>query len=194
MKKICSKCGIEGELTVDFYKDKRGLGGFRSKCKSCDKQRAIKWNRENKEAHAQHQRLFAKNNPNSTRVSRAKYVEKYPDRIAASQTKYLNSNPQARLRGNLRRRLYNFLKRTKQPKIASAVDELGCSVEELKKYLESKFQSGMTWDNYGLWEIDHIKPLAAFDMLDMQQVKQACHYTNLQPLWQEDNRSKGDRQ
>jgi hypothetical protein len=180
-------------LTSTFYKDKGRPDGFRSQCKQCEKQKALKWNQENKEAHAEHQRTFAQNNSDLIRAARAQYVARYPDRVIAAEVKYLSSHPEARLRGNLRRRLNNFLKRTKQLKIASAVEELGCSIEELKKHLESKFQLGMSWDNYGEWEIDHIKPLVSFDMFDVEQVKQACHYSNLQPLWKEDNRSKGGR-
>ena len=191
--KTCLKCGLEGELTLIFYKDKARPDGFRSQCKQCEKQKALKWNQENKETHAEHQRTFAKNNPDLIRAARTQYVKKYPDRVIAAETKYLDSHPEARLRGNLRRRLYNFLKRTNQVKIASAVEELGCSVQELKIHLESKFKLGMTWGNYGSWEIDHIKPLISFDMFDVEQVRQACHYTNLQPLWKEDNRSKGGR-
>ena len=57
----------------------------------------------------------------------------------------------------------------------------------------------MSWDNYGApqgqrgWHIDHIKPLAAFDLTDPEQCKQACHYTNLQPLWADENMRKGAR-
>jgi hypothetical protein len=51
----------------------------------------------------------------------------------------------------------------------------------------------MSWENYGKWHIDHIKPLSLFDLEDPEQLKQACHYTNLQPLWAEENIRKGNR-
>lgn len=78
-------------------------------------------------------------------------------------------------------------------KTGSAVSDLGCSIEELKKHLESQFQEGMSWDNWTRdgWHIDHIIPLASFDLSNSEEFKKACHYTNLQPLWAEDNLSKG---
>ena len=78
-------------------------------------------------------------------------------------------------------------------KSGSAVRDLGCSIIELKTYLESKFQLGMSWTNYGIqgWHIDHIIPLNSFDLSSDEQVKQACHYSNLQPLWAKDNLRKG---
>lgn len=93
---------------------------------------------------------------------------------------------------NLRSRLYDALKNNQ--KIGSAVSDLGCSIEELKVHLESKFQLGMTWNNWTKdgWHIDYIRPLASFDLTDKNQVKEACKYINLQPLWAEDNLSKGD--
>jgi hypothetical protein len=58
--------------------------------------------------------------------------------------------------------------------------------------MESKFQPGMTWDNRGKeWHIDHIIPLATFNLQDRRQFLVACHYTNLQPLWARDNMVKG---
>ena len=80
-------------------------------------------------------------------------------------------------------------------KTGSAIRDLGCSIDEFKVYLESKFLSGMSWDNWNCngWHIDHIKPLASFDLTDRNQLLQACHYANLQPLWAKDNISKGDK-
>ena len=80
-------------------------------------------------------------------------------------------------------------------KNGSAVKDLGCSLHEFKQYIESKFQPGMTWDNWSRngWHIDHIKPLSLFDLTDPEQLKQACHYTNLQPLWAKDNILKSNK-
>ena len=52
----------------------------------------------------------------------------------------------------------------------------------------------MNWDNYGTkWHIDHIKPLSNFDLTDKKQLLEAINYKNLQPLWAEQNLSKGNR-
>ncbi len=51
----------------------------------------------------------------------------------------------------------------------------------------------MSWDNYGEWHLDHIRPLSSFDIADRAQFLIAAHYTNYQPLWAADNISKGSR-
>lgn len=96
-----------------------------------------------------------------------------------------------RLRKNLRVRLCAAIKG--KQKTGSAVSDLGCSVEELKQYLESRFQPGMTWDNWGVhgWHVDHIKPLNSFNLADRRQLLEACHFSNLQPLWAGENITKG---
>ena len=76
-------------------------------------------------------------------------------------------------------------------KAGSSVSDLGCSVEFLKKHIESQFTEGMSWDNRGEWELDHIKPLAKFDLTDREQFLEAVNYKNIQPLWLVDNRIKG---
>jgi hypothetical protein len=70
---------------------------------------------------------------------------------------------------------------------------LGCTYAEARKWIESQFKKGMTWANCGEWEIDHIIPIAAFDLTDERQVMCVNHYTNLRPLWAHENRLKRDR-
>jgi hypothetical protein len=70
---------------------------------------------------------------------------------------------------------------------------VGCTTSELMAHLESKFAPGMSWENRGEWHIDHIVPLAAFDLSDKDQQAAAFHYTNLQPLWKKDNLAKGSK-
>jgi hypothetical protein len=73
------------------------------------------------------------------------------------------------------------------------VDLIGCSVLYLRGYLEGKFTEGMSWENHGEWHIDHIKPCASFNLLDENEKKECFHYKNLQPLWANENLSKGDK-
>lgn len=108
-------------------------------------------------------------------------------------SKRYHSDINFKLRKILRCRVLNAL--SGQVKGASVIENLGCSVEDLRKHLESKFLPGMTWGNHGIngWHIDHIEPLANFDLTDPEQVKIACRYTNLQPLWAKDNLTKADK-
>jgi len=95
-----------------------------------------------------------------------------------------------KIRRNMRTRLCQALKDNQ--KSGSAIENLGCTIETLKLYLESKFQPGMTWENWSLtgWHIDHIISLSSFDLTNKDQFLKACHYTNLQPLWAKDNYRK----
>ena len=78
-------------------------------------------------------------------------------------------------------------------KKGSAVRDLGCTIDELKDYLEKKFKNGMSWANWKHdgWHIDHIIPLSRFDLTNRDDYLKACHYTNLQPLWAKENLAKG---
>ena len=121
------------------------------------------------------------------------------------------NDPQFKLRKVLRARLNAYIKTTKDTKkelAISAISDLGCDVNKLRSHLESLFQEGMEWGNHStgydkngnkrtdfdrFWHIDHIKPLSSFDLTDAEQAKEACHYTNLQPLWADENMAKSDK-
>jgi hypothetical protein len=97
-----------------------------------------------------------------------------------------------RLAGAIRARFRLALKNRKA-RPGSVIKLLGCSIDHARTYLESLFLPGMSWDNHGEWHIDHKKPLSSFDLTDFAQMAEACHFTNLQPLWAIDNIRKGGR-
>jgi len=96
-----------------------------------------------------------------------------------------------RIAMSVRERLRSALKGNSKNK--KTLEYLGCSIKEFKKHLEKQFVGSMSWENYGWagWHIDHIKPISLFDLTKESEIKAACHYTNLQPLWAEDNMKKG---
>lgn len=96
-----------------------------------------------------------------------------------------------RFNKNVRQLIYTSFKRgSNQFKKTSKTENiLGCSMEEFRIYIESKFTSGMNFENYGKWHLDHIKPLALAE--SKEDVILLNHYTNFQPLWAADNISKG---
>lgn len=74
---------------------------------------------------------------------------------------------------------------------------IGCSVFEFKKYITSKFQEGMTWENWGNeqweWNLDHIVACRHFDLSKEEDRLKCFHYTNFQPLWWKENHDKVKR-
>jgi hypothetical protein len=146
----------------------------------------------------QKRKRWVRNNIEHFRKQQAAYYRRYwkthpypsrPQKTEFSRKKR-ESNLQFRLAGNLRARLGSAV-RQKQ-KAGSAIKDLGCSIEEFKTYIESRFQDGMTWDNYGKhgWHLDHITPLSSFDLTDRQQFLLASHYTNYHPMWAKFNIQK----
>ena len=84
-------------------------------------------------------------------------------------------------------------------KTGNTKDFVDYTPEQLKNHLESLWQVGMSWENYGLygWHIDHMRPLASYNFiredgtLNELEIKKATDLQNLQPLWAIDNLIKG---
>lgn len=92
------------------------------------------------------------------------------------------------------------MKRTGLPKTDHTETLLGCTLEFYKAHLQSLFEPGMAWDNFGKgpgrrWNIDHIFPLRpAWEPPPTgEQIRERCKWANTQPLWYEDNMAKGNR-
>jgi len=126
------------------------------------------------------------------------YREKNKDKTRTYQRTYnkkrYNDDTCYKIKKLLRCRINEMLRKQFIIKDTTSFSLVGCSIEYFLSYIESKFKSGMTWDNHGIkgWHIDHIIPLASAGN-DKEQAKRLCHYTNLQPLWWHENLSKKDK-
>ncbi len=78
-------------------------------------------------------------------------------------------------------------------KSLSTMTLIGCDIDYFMYYIQKKFTKGMSWDNYGDWHIDHIKPCTKFDLSKPNEQLKCFNYTNLQPLWAVDNLKKGNK-
>jgi hypothetical protein len=102
-------------------------------------------------------------------------------------------DPVGNLVGITRSTLYQAVAQNK-PLPRSGI--VGCSTAEFKEHLQSKFQEGMGWENYGEWQIDHIIPLKYKKdnaTPTIEEVTERFHYLNTQPMWAAENGSKGNR-
>jgi hypothetical protein len=106
-----------------------------------------------------------------------------------------NTDPNYKIRRLLSSRLVNAIKSQKVYKTHNTLELLGCSISEVRRHIESKFQAGMNWSNHGKhgWHIDHIVPCAAFDLTNENEQRRCFHWSNLQPMWASENQSKKDK-
>jgi hypothetical protein len=106
----------------------------------------------------------------------------------------MKSSARYRIERNLRTRLSGALKRASTSKTDRTLALCGCSTQFLIAHLESQFEFGMSWQNYGRdgWHIDHIKAIATFDLSKPAQQRKCFHYSNLRPLWSSENRMNGN--
>jgi len=109
----------------------------------------------------------------------------------AKRDKRNNLNPSHRIKNSIRTRIWKMLRRQYVYKTNHTVEYLGCTIEQLKAHLSSLFKPDMTWQNYGeLWEIDHIRPCASFDLTQQRNQYECFHYSNTKPSYITENRSK----
>jgi hypothetical protein len=198
--KICSKCKEEKEV-CEFYKHSKNPNIYRGQCKKCMNEFSFDYNKknskkisekgkqrrlENPEINKEKCRMFKKNNPDYFKI----WVEKNKEHRKQYINEY-NSDPKNKLKNSLRSRINELLnKKYNNPRTLELV---GCDYQFLIKYIENKFTDGMSWDNYGYngWHLDHIIPVSLAKT--EEDVYKLYHYTNLQPLWAEDNLRKSNK-
>jgi 5-methylcytosine-specific restriction endonuclease McrA len=100
----------------------------------------------------------------------------------------LRQNPPYKIIQNQKRRIRTICKNKGYHKTSEFNNIFGIDAKGLKQYMETLFVDGMTWDNYGEWEVDHIVPLETVN--SFEDLSRLSHYKNLQPLWENDHKTK----
>lgn len=195
--KICSICGKGKPYSAYAIRKKNGKETLRAECRDCmNERRRYLYSTKNREHVLAKNKLWVDKN----KEYKKNYDKAREERIKESRSKQhleyyhsRKSDPIYRLKRSLRSRLYFAL--VNNSKAGKTIDMIGCSMDFLKSYLESKFKDGMSWDNYGEggWHVDHIIPCVAFDLSKIEEQYKCFNYTNLQPLWYFENCSKGGK-
>ena len=163
----------------------------------------------NREKYVEYQRQYRKNNPKAyektivkgkekRKLSLAKWYQKNKEKRLKDKYKRLKEDYVFRLKELVRSRIQSGLRQHVKgiKKSMRSIMYLGCSYEYYVVYLEKKFIKDMNWKNMGGkkgWQIDHIKPLVKFDLSKKSNQLKAFNYKNTQPMWIEENLSKGGR-
>lgn len=208
MIKCCCICKVD--KSVDQFSRcilKNGAMKISGKCKTCKKIYDAEYQIKNKEKIALRKKLKKDENPDITRQQGRRFYFNNKQKRKAYYKEWVKNNPTYskkytkeyrkiptnKIAANFRSRLNKALKG--KNRLKSMIELTGCSIEHLINHLESKFTVGMTWDNYGIggWEIDHILPCSSFDLTIPENQLKCFNYTNLQPLWVSDNRSKSNK-
>jgi hypothetical protein len=211
INRICDDCGIKhysGKWHV-LYPDTRKNGSLCDNCyykrwrrintakvkrvqKRYNKRHPKRW-RKYKNSDAM--RLWKLANADKLKESKKRWRDKNQTYSAEYKKMLRKTSIEFRIIERQRSRLYSALKG--KQKAIHTKELFGCSLVALKQHIESQFQEGMTWENWGSgkykWHIDHILPLSSFCLTDPKQLKLAFHYTNMQPLWEPDNLRKGSK-
>ena len=189
-------------------KIKEGGKKYRMKNQHKLKIKRIKYYQENKTTLGKKCKLYYNNNKEKITIHNKKYRDSHSEQVAKQQKAWRNShkehiNKQRRIKYkndsvfkiklNLRTRINLAL--NGNIKSSSTVFLTGCDVDYLMYHLQEQFTKGMSWDNHGKdgWEIDHVKPCASFDLSKPEEQRKCFHFSNMQPLWAEDNLSKGGK-
>jgi len=178
--KECSKCKVVKSFD-EFHKRKDNKDGYRNACKECN---------------SEHNKQYYQDNKEKVLERHKQYFQEHKEERYEYQRNRKANNPAYALRHNVSTAIWKALKRNAGSKAGESVLQyLPYTIEQLEVHIEKQFRLGMTWENHGEWHIDHIYPhsLLPYDSMDHPNFLKAWRLENLQPLWAEENMSKGNK-
>lgn len=182
-EEISKKSKKYREINEDKIKESKAI--YYENNKEKIKEYQNQYRPQNKEKIKKQQQEYRKANLEKLKKYSKTYFINNKEKIYNYLKNYLKCNNNAKIRRNLRSRVSGVIKSKGAKKSASTIELIGCSIEFFVEYIEQKFTTNMSWNNYGKygWHLDHIKPCSSFNLQDEEEQKKCFHYTNYQPLW-----------
>ena len=193
--KKCGGCD-EFKLWEEFSKDKNKKDGRQSQCKECIKKHSARRYAEKGEELRENTKKWKENNKERCREVDKEWKKNNREKVNGYKKNYRNRHPHIKLKQNVSRGIRKVVGNMREEGVLtkehSALKYLGCSAEFFHDYIRSLYKEGMTDDNYGIngWHLDHIKPCAAFNFDNEEELYECFHYTNYQPMWAKENNKK----
>ena len=171
------KC-VKGHISKRYLNVSTGLGGSCMECKKEDSS-------------------YKRESPIFVMQERARERERSKDpEVKKQKASYVRdrrrNDPIFRMRCNLSTGLSKALKKKGSTKDTTTMKLVGSDLQTLVNHLESFFEKDMTWENYGQWHVDHIRPITSFDQTNHEHQQVCWNWRNLFPLWGDENKLKGD--
>ncbi|MDO8611139.1 MAG: hypothetical protein Q7R95_11490 [bacterium] len=212
-KRVCSTC-LQYKSFDKFNKNKNLECNIALSCLICGqkvaKERYKNFTPNEKREHLNNIRKWMSENHDKVKLYRKVFNGKFENKLKRN----IRNRVASILRSVKDNYYYNIY--MKDPSFEVSLSDFGCSKKELIIYLESKFLDGMTGQNYGpgyglnqdgklildengntkklkQWQVDHIKPVSSFNLNDPEEIKKINHYTNLLPMWADDNNEKSNK-
>jgi len=223
MEKKCSKCELILDVSkfTKHSKSKDGYYFCCKSCKSDDakryydkhseyvKNKSNNYYNSNKEEAIKCQKNYYESNRDSLLEYKKEYHLKNKDRQKELNSIYQNTHkseigeakriyiskrrkdPLFKLKESISKLINYSIKNGGYSKKYRSEEILGCKISDFKLFIEKKFKDGMTWSNYGEWHLDHIRPVSWAN--SESEIIELNHFSNFQPLWENENLSKGNR-
>ena len=210
MIKFCKKCDTSKDISEFYVRKNRGTGlaGFTHRCKSCVKKTSREYlsstkkeymkeyREKNKEKLKDYINNWRVENVDKFKSGRKNYYKRNKEDIVKKNYQYCKSrkksDPLYKLKLGIRSLILASFKSNFTTKSKKTIEILGCSFEEFKIHLESRFDDKMNFENQGTyWHMDHIIPISSAET--EEDVYRLNHYTNFQPLYWLDNLKKSNK-
>jgi hypothetical protein len=169
--KKCLICNLEKSLK-DYRINRKSNDNFSNICLDCLPKNS--WTKEKQ------------------RISEKKYRDNNPDKMK-EKYKIQSKNINRRVRDSLNHRISDALFSKNIRKSNKTFYYLGCDIHFLKKWLSYLFEENMSFDNYGEWHLDHVKPCSSYDLSNENEILECFNWKNIQPLWKSDNLKKNSK-
>jgi len=196
----CIQC-IKIDKKKFYQKNKEKINDSTKKHREKNINKSLEYSRnyynKNKEELLDKKKIYYKKNYTIIYDKLKTYNKKNKEKINLWKNNYVkikkSNDPLFKLKILMRDRLNKYYKYSSLNKNNTTFDIIGCTSQFLKEHLENQFVGDMNWDNHGLfgWHIDHIIPLSSAKT--EEELYKLCHYSNLQPLWAEDNLKKSNK-